>query len=113
MPDHATIEAEQGNLLEHPAVKAWARLRPGRVEPARVLILKPEKNPNGSIGKQEWGLYEDERADAKQRAALLLSRMDGLAYRDVAEALGSTEGAVKALLFRATQTLKRGLREYL
>src|SRR5437867_157731 len=50
---------------------------------------------------------------AKQRAALLLSRMDGLAYRDVAEALGSTEGAVKALLFRATQTLKRGLREYL
>src|SRR5213593_2916440 len=49
----------------------------------------------------------------KQRAALLLSRMDGLAYRDVAEALGSTEGAVKALLFRATQTLKRGLREYL
>ena len=50
----------------------------------------------------------------KQRAALLLSRMDGLAYRDdVAEALGSTEGAVKALLFRATQTLKRALREYL
>src|SRR5438132_6948868 len=49
----------------------------------------------------------------KQRAALLLSRMDGLAYRDVAEALGSTEGAVKALLFRATQALKRGLREYL
>ena len=49
----------------------------------------------------------------KQRAALLLSRVDGLAYRDVAEALGSTEGAVKALLFRATQTLKRGLRDYL
>ena len=49
----------------------------------------------------------------KQRAALLLSRMDGLAYRDVAEALGSTEGAVKALLFRATQSLKRALREYL
>ena len=39
--------------------------------------------------------------------------MDGLAYRDVAEALGSTEGAVKALLFRATQSLKRALREYL
>src|SRR5437763_1905563 len=50
---------------------------------------------------------------AKQRAALLLSRMDGLAYRDVAEALGSTEGAVKALLFRATQSLKLALREYL
>jgi RNA polymerase sigma-70 factor (ECF subfamily) len=50
---------------------------------------------------------------AKQRAALLLSRMDGLAYRDVAEALGCTEGAVKALLFRATQSLKRSLRDFL
>src|SRR2546422_5179045 len=49
----------------------------------------------------------------KQRAALLLSRVDGLAYRDVAEALGCTEGAVKALLFRATQSLKKTLREYL
>jgi len=50
---------------------------------------------------------------AKQRAALLLSRVDGLAYRDVARSLGCTEGAVKALLFRATQTLKKRLGEYL
>jgi RNA polymerase sigma-70 factor, ECF subfamily len=50
---------------------------------------------------------------AKQRAALLLSRVDGLAYRDVAEALGCTEGAVKALLFRATQSLKKSLRDFL
>lgn len=48
----------------------------------------------------------------KQRAALLLSRVDGLAYRDVGEALGCSEGAVKALLFRATQSLKRSLKEY-
>jgi RNA polymerase sigma-70 factor (ECF subfamily) len=54
-----------------------------------------------------------EQLPAKQRAALLLSRMDGLAYRDVGEALGCTEGAVKALLFRATQTLKRNLKDYL
>jgi len=50
---------------------------------------------------------------AKQRAALLLSRVDGLAYRDVALALGCTEGAVKALLFRATQGLKERLRRFL
>jgi RNA polymerase sigma-70 factor (ECF subfamily) len=49
----------------------------------------------------------------KQRAALLLSRVDGLAYRDVGEALGCSEGAVKALLFRATQTLKKSLKEHL
>jgi RNA polymerase sigma-70 factor (ECF subfamily) len=49
----------------------------------------------------------------KQRAALLLSRMDGLAYRDVGEALGCSEGAVKALLFRATHALKAQLREHM
>ncbi len=49
----------------------------------------------------------------KQRAALLLSRQDGLAYRDVGEALGISEGAVKALLFRATHTLKARLREHM
>jgi RNA polymerase sigma-70 factor (ECF subfamily) len=49
----------------------------------------------------------------KQRAALLLSRMDGLGYHDVAAALGCTEGAVKALVFRATQALKVSLREFL
>jgi len=49
----------------------------------------------------------------KQRAAMLLSRMDGLNYEDVATALGCTEGAVKALVFRATQTLKATLKEFL
>jgi RNA polymerase sigma-70 factor (ECF subfamily) len=49
----------------------------------------------------------------KQRAALLLSRLDGMAYRDVADALGTTEGAVKALLFRATHGLRDRLRDFL
>jgi RNA polymerase sigma-70 factor (ECF subfamily) len=49
----------------------------------------------------------------KQRAAILLSRFDGLEYRDVAAALGCTEGAVKALVFRATQSLKQTLKDYL
>ena len=42
-----------------------------------------------------------------------LSRVDGLAYRDVGAALGCSEGAVKALLFRATQSLKKTLKEYM
>jgi len=49
----------------------------------------------------------------KQRAALLLSRMDGLAYRDVGETLGISEGAVKALLFRATHALKARLKAHM
>ena len=49
----------------------------------------------------------------KQRAAILLSRLDGLAYEDVGAVLGCSEGAVKALVFRATHGLKRTLREFL
>jgi RNA polymerase sigma-70 factor (ECF subfamily) len=49
----------------------------------------------------------------KQRAALLLSRLDGLAYRDVADVMGCSEGAVKALLFRATHGLRARLRAFI
>jgi len=45
----------------------------------------------------------------KQRAALTLARIDGLPYKEIGEILGCTEGAVKALIFRATQGLKARL----
>jgi len=48
-----------------------------------------------------------------QRAALVLSRVDGLSYRDVADALACSESAVKSLVFRATATLRRELEEFL
>jgi RNA polymerase sigma-70 factor (ECF subfamily) len=48
-----------------------------------------------------------------QRSAVLLSRFEGLSYQEVAEVLGTTEKAVKSLVFRATQSLREGLREYL
>jgi DNA-directed RNA polymerase specialized sigma24 family protein len=37
--------------------------------------------------------------------------MEGMSYQEVAEVLGSTEKAVKSLVFRATQSLKEGLRD--
>jgi len=66
-------------------------------------------------GQELQGLLQAalQRLPEKQRSALLLSRVDGLAYRDVAQVLRCTEGAVKALLFRATQTLKRDLQHVL
>jgi RNA polymerase sigma-70 factor (ECF subfamily) len=48
-----------------------------------------------------------------QRAALVLSRMDGLSYREVADTLECSESAVKSLVFRATATLRRELEEFL
>jgi RNA polymerase sigma-70 factor (ECF subfamily) len=48
-----------------------------------------------------------------QRAALVLSRVEGMSYQEVAEALDVTESAVKSLVFRATATLRKELAEFL
>ena len=48
-----------------------------------------------------------------QRVALLLSRVEGLSYQEVAKCLETTESAVKSLIFRATQTLREELRDLL
>lgn len=53
------------------------------------------------------------RLPESQRSALTLSRFEGLSYQEVADVLGTTEKAVKSLVFRATQSLREGLREFL
>jgi RNA polymerase sigma-70 factor, ECF subfamily len=45
----------------------------------------------------------------KQRAALLLSRVEGFDHREVASCIGVSEFAVKSLVFRATRTLREGM----
>ena len=47
----------------------------------------------------------------KQRAALLLSRVEGFDHREVASCLGVSEFAVKSLVFRATRTLREGIED--
>ena len=42
----------------------------------------------------------------QQRAALLLARVEGLSYEEVAEALSCSVSAVKSLIHRATVTLR-------
>jgi RNA polymerase sigma-70 factor (ECF subfamily) len=48
-----------------------------------------------------------------QKSALLLSRVEGLSYQEVAQCLQTTESAVKSLIFRATQTLREELADLL
>jgi len=45
----------------------------------------------------------------RQRAALLLAAVDGLAYAEIAEALGTTTRSVKSLVHRARTALARAL----
>jgi len=54
-----------------------------------------------------------DRLPANQKSALLLSRVEGLSYQEVAECLETTESAVKSLIFRATQTLREQLTDLL
>jgi len=53
------------------------------------------------------------RLPSNQRMALLLSRVDGFSYQEVAESLGTSIGAVKSLIYRATTALRRDLAEIL
>jgi RNA polymerase sigma-70 factor (ECF subfamily) len=53
------------------------------------------------------------RVPETQRTALMLSRFEGMSYREVADVLGVTEKAVKSLVFRATQRLKEELKDIL
>jgi RNA polymerase sigma-70 factor (ECF subfamily) len=46
----------------------------------------------------------------KQRAALLLSRVEGFDHREVAGCLGVSELAVKTLVFRATRAMREGIK---
>ena len=48
-----------------------------------------------------------------QKAALVMSRVEGMSYREVAGALECSESAVKSLVFRATATMRRELAEFL
>ena len=47
-----------------------------------------------------------ERLPPNQRAVLILARFEGLSYRQIAEALGITEGAVESRLFRALRRIE-------
>ena len=68
----------------------------------------------GRTGEEELLVREDmlrmkealRELPGQQRAALLLARVEGLPYEDVARALGCSVSAVKSLIHRATVTLR-------
>jgi RNA polymerase sigma-70 factor (ECF subfamily) len=50
-----------------------------------------------------------QRLPEQQRAAVLLARVEGLSYEEVADSLGCSVSAVKSLIHRATVSLRDGL----
>lgn len=61
-----------------------------------------------AVAEQIRGAIED--LPAKQRAAVIMHKYDDMDYAQIAEVLGCTPAAVKALMFRAYETLRGSLR---
>ncbi len=104
--------------------------RPEHRFPSRSLDEQPDDGERAEIQLPDATAREGERTLAgrelearmqealaalpeHQRTALLLSRTEGMSYRDVAETLECSESAVKSLVFRATASMRKALAEFL
>ena len=96
--------------------------RPGRTHEKAEALVEDDESP-GALERASGGETPDQALEAKdlekalqqalwgmsdrERAAFTMCRFEGMAYRDIAEALEATEAAVKSLIHRASlQVLK-------
>ena len=83
------------------------RVLPDRVSPEPGAADQLERSD-----KQEAVMRAVGRLPSNQRLALLLSMVEGLSYKDVAESLNLSVSAVESLLVRAKTKLRLDLRAY-
>ncbi|MEA2694052.1 MAG: hypothetical protein QOJ16_3439 [Acidobacteriota bacterium] len=86
-----------------------APVEPGLEEPPELDPADGAASPEDALAaRRRWAATRRaiERLPANQRAVLVLVRFEGLSYREAAEALGITEGAVESRLFRAMRRLE-------
>ncbi|MEM7233926.1 MAG: RNA polymerase sigma factor [Planctomycetota bacterium] len=75
-----------------------------------------EESPEDRVQRRELECLIDELIDelpTNQRSALMLSRAGELSYSEIGDVLGVSVMAVKSLLMRARETMRRRLRRYL
>lgn len=92
------------------------RHRATPVENAEGEIVPPPEPTDGSAEEALVGQRALQRISAvlealpgQQRAAILLARLEGMSYDEVASALSLSVSAVKSLIHRATVTLRAQL----
>ncbi|HSL84379.1 MAG TPA: RNA polymerase sigma factor [Thermoanaerobaculia bacterium] len=69
----------------------------------------PAPDPHAALeARRRWAATRRaiDRLPEGQRAVLVLAKLEGLAYKEIAEVLGITVGAVESRLFRAMRTLE-------
>lgn len=88
------------SLSESPETEPGLALRPASEAPG------PDRRLD-SRARWEATRQAIERLPATQRAVLVLARFEGLSYRQIAETLDISEGAVESRLVRAMRSLRR------
>lgn len=95
------------------AVNTCLNFRAARKPPAAELtdtVADPSPGAPDRIADEEWGRRVREavsRLPEKQRATLILKIYQDMTHEEVAAALGSTVGTVKANLFHALANLRK------
>ncbi|SEU14458.1 RNA polymerase, sigma subunit, ECF family [Stigmatella erecta] len=84
---------------------------PGDAEDGGVEVASPgAEQPDEAVAGRELERAVGEALQGmseRERAAFTLCRFEGMAYRDIATALGASEAAVKSLIHRATLAVAR------
>lgn len=99
------------NKLRRRKLVRFLRLEPDPEEPGAPAFDPPNAAPDPISALESRRRWQSTRkAIAKlpdnQRAVLILVRFEGLSYRQAAEVLGITEGAVESRLFRAMRRIE-------
>jgi RNA polymerase sigma-70 factor (ECF subfamily) len=79
-------------------------------EKEKYLRIPETENPENILIEEEHRELVRKALDTlpeNQRSAIILSKYDDLSQREIAEILGTTEGAVEALLQRAKSNLRK------
>jgi RNA polymerase sigma-70 factor, ECF subfamily len=88
---------------------------PTEEEESGVEVAGPEgERPDAAVAGRELERAVSEALKGlseRERAAFTMCRFEGMAYRDIADALEASEAAVKSLIHRATLAVARKIEE--
>lgn len=108
----ATFKTWLYTIARHLCLNLLAREkvdRPARSSPPLHLQADPSPNPEKRLElvEQEEAVQQAIRSlPLAQREVLILTRFEGLSYREVAQVLGKTESTVRVIAHRALLVLK-------
>ncbi|TVQ73386.1 MAG: RNA polymerase sigma factor [Balneolaceae bacterium] len=102
---------EKENEWEHPDVPHPAASNPAASHPNAPHSAGPHPAvPDSALPDTDDRLLLEQalaRLDPDKKQALVLSRMEGFLYREIAEIMACTESAVKVRVFRGLQELRQ------